>query len=336
MVLSVSAYSISRSVLEDYVDRMDIRTMAEQLFFVYVPNNDALPFTPGGIIPSAGILKDAYSGHRTIIDKTLHNNIPPFTGIDQEGGHVNRFSFVSDFPPMSELSDMEREKAADLIDSQALLMKRVGISVNFAPVVDIADKRGANMKRMGRIISEHPDTIIDFASFYMTLMKKHRILTTLKHFPGYGNTYYNSDAGKTYYEGTIEDYSTGLNVFSQLADKSDFIMVSNLIYPFIDSMPASMSSDIISQARFMNKYSIIITDDIACKAHENPFTALKTSFNAGADMFILMDHTMAKPMRDSIVEWINRDEIEEDYLKEKLLRIILRKDYLSGIIRRND
>ena len=336
MALSVNAYSISRSVLEGYVDSMDVRTMAQQLFFVYVPNDNAMPFTPGGIIPSAGILKDAYSGHPTIIDKAAYDNIPPFTGIDQEGGHVNRFSFVKEFPPMAELSEMERERATGIIDSQAVLMKGVGINVNFAPVVDIADKRGANMKRMGRIISEHPDTIIDFASFYMVLMKENRILTTLKHFPGYGNTYYNSDAGKTYYEGTVEDYSTGLSVFSQLADKADFIMVSNLIYPFIDSMPASMSSDIISQARLMSKYSIIITDDIACKAHDNPFSALKASFKAGADMFILMDHTMAKPMSDSIVEWINRGELNKGDLKEKLLRIILRKDYLSGIIRRND
>lgn len=325
-------YSISKSDFNAYIDSMGIKDRIAQRFFVYAPQHIHFATEPGGIIPSVNVLKGLLEG---TFDKDIGRyTIPPFIGIDQEGGKVNRFYFISDFPSMYDLAHKGQDSIIFYLTKQCSLMKKSHINVNFSPVVDLSILNGSNMNRMGRNISRRPDSIILFASHYMDVHKEQRILTTLKHFPGYGNTYYNSDADIYNYKGSIAHFLNEYAIFLSLSKKADFIMISNLIYPFLDSVPAIMSPAIVSLAQ---QYSncIVLTDDIACKAYDNPFHVLRSSISAGNDMFILMDHTLFEPMVDSMYKWYASNKMDSMETFRGIKKIILKKEYLFRIISDN-
>ncbi len=166
-------------------------------------------------------------------------------------------------------------------------------------------------------------------------MAKHktmRILSNVKHFPGYGNTYNNSDVSVYKFKGSNSEFLRNYSVFCSLVPKADFVMVSNLVYPMLDSVPAIMSESVISLIEPLNNNAIVLTDDIACKAYKDPFTVLYNAYNAGADMFILMNHEIYSDMVDSLVLWIESGKLDKNKLDDKLKKIILKKEYLFRMI----
>ncbi len=330
LLLNTSSYKISKKSLYNYIDSLSIRQKIGQLFFVYAPQDFNFITEPGGMIPSKKILKQLLLGENQ--KKLKSFEIPPFLGIDQEGGNVNRFYFITDFPSMYELSHMNIKLQQTFLDSQIALMKKCNINVNFSPVIDYSILNGSNMNIMQRNISRNPDSISIFGKFYIDYFKKNRILCTIKHYPGYGNTYYNSDAALYKYKGYLTHFFIEYSIFSSLIPHSDFVMVSNLIYPFLDSIPALLSKTIMKSIYIQNDLSIILTDDIACRAHKNPYKILLGSIQAGGDMFILMDHTLYEPMIDSTLYWIKTGVIDEERLNRTMKKIILKKEYLFRII----
>ncbi len=331
-IILQSSYTIKVKDINNYIDSLTLREKIGQLFFVYTPTLIKYKTIPGGIIPSKKIIKGIYNNENIYYNYFDNYNIPLFMGIDGEGGLVNRFNFIEKIPSMLELTKMPSKDIDSILNKQIFLMKKCHINVNFAPVVDISNKNTALMKRTKRIISSNSDTIIAFSKYYIKKYKKNRILCTLKHYPGYGNTNYNSDVDLYNYIGNEKDFLEGFIVFSKLLNKSDFVMISNLIYPFLDSLPAIMSKNIVNYIHYYNKYIIILSDDIASKAYNNSYEVLKKSFNAGCDMFILMDSQIYENLVDSMEYWINNGIIQEEKLDNKLKKIILKKEYLFRII----
>lgn len=331
--LAVFPYSITKTDYNAYVESMSVREKAAQLFFVYTPQGHVYETVPGGIIPSIDYIKYLYRNGNNLSTKY---KVPPFTGIDQEGGKVNRLKFLADFPSMNDLAHMNREIAEAIIDSQLKLMTLAGINVNFSPVVDLCTINSANMMRMDRSIAACEDSIIAFASMYMKKHRDMRIFPTVKHFPGYGNTYNNSDVSIYSFKGSKTEFMRNYSVFCALVPKTDFVMVSNLKYPLLDTVPAVMSDSIINLIEPLNSRAVILTDDIACKAYKDPFSVLRRSYEAGADMFILMNHEIYEDLVDSLCYWMGNDTVDKKKLDDKLKKIILKKEYLFRMISNRD
>ena len=316
--VSAFTYTIKTSQLNRYIKSFSLRDIIGQRFFVYAPQNLSFKTEPGGIIPSIKVLEKMLN--REYDTKLAQFSIPPFIGIDQEGGKVNRYHFISDFPTMYELAHMHINVIDSILNYQCNLMTLSHINVNFAPVIDYSTLNGANMNRIKRNISRDPDSIELFAKYFISYHKSNRILATLKHFPGYGHTY----------KGDMMHFLTEYSIFMHLSQYADFIMVSNLIYPFLDSIPAVMSGKIVSLLDNVN--SIILTDDIACKAYEDPFNTLFHALKAGNDMFILMDHTLYEPMVDSILTWYEKGLLDSMDIYRGIKKIALKKEYLFRAI----
>ena len=58
-------------------------------------------------------------------------------------------------------------------------MQQVGITVNYAPVLDMGDTVWGC-----RSISEDVDTVIEFGTAYVSYMEQNGIHTAVKHYPG--------------------------------------------------------------------------------------------------------------------------------------------------------
>ena len=333
LFLNVFSYEIKLSDIDSMIDSMTLKDRISQLFFVYIPKKTSFQNCPGGIIPSKSLLKSIYKKEIDIKKDFSKYEIPPFIAIDQEGGMVNRLSFIYKFPPIGEVFN-DKTNQDSLILSQVKLMATLGINVNFSPCIDLSYKDKSYINRTKRGISKNPDSIIAFAKNYMYIHKKNKILSSLKHFPGYGDTYDNSDDFITEYKGTDIQLFENLRIFSSLLNYASFVMMANLKYPSLDTLPAPMSKSIVSFIKSQDSTVIVLTDDIACNGYDNPYLALKRSFGAGCDMFIVMNDTLYSLLTDSMVSWVYRGEINEKDIKKRLVKILLKKEYLYQLLKR--
>lgn len=325
-------YTIKKKDLILYYDTLTLQQKVSQLFIVY--RND-LNFTeniPGGFIPSRKFLKKIYDEKIPADSLIKKFKVPPFVCIDQEGGMVDRLSFIEKTPSLNSIfHDYERREK--ILQNMVLNQKLLGVNLNLSPVLDLSYKKNSMMRRTDRTIVSTVDSIKEFIELYISAHKNMKILNCVKHFPGYGETFDNSDVVVPKFKGDKDLFDNNINLFYHFFDKVSFVMLSNIVYPFLDTIPAIRSQKVVELVRNKNKDIVIIADDIASKSNKNPFLVLKESFKSGVDMFILMNDTLFEYMVDSLSFWILNGEIEKKDLNEKLFRIMLKKEYLFNMIK---
>jgi beta-N-acetylhexosaminidase len=133
------------------------------------------------------------------VDATVHicealrasapGELPPFIGIDQEGGRVTRLPapFLA-LPPMrllGEIGDLGLiRRAARAVGAE---LGAVGINLDFAPVLDV-DSNPANPIIGDRAFGSDPRTVMRGAVAFLQGLQDKSVLACGKHFPGHGDT----------------------------------------------------------------------------------------------------------------------------------------------------
>jgi beta-N-acetylhexosaminidase len=117
--------------------------------------------------------------------------LPPLiVAADQEGGSVSRLS-----PPLKPQRSLgyllrERKIVEAYAETQATELKRLGVTLNFAPVVDLklnpANRNDGETRLRLRAIDADPFTVAKVAGWYCDVFAKAGLMCTLKHFPGLG------------------------------------------------------------------------------------------------------------------------------------------------------
>jgi len=190
-------------------------------------NVGALCFFQGGPIRQAG-LTNFYQG----IAKT-----PLMITIDGEWGVGMRLDSVTKYPYQLTLGAMDNQR---LVYEMGLAVgeqcKRLGIHVNYAPVVDI--NNNPNNPVIGfRSFGEDKDKVIKFGIAYMKGMQDAGIMACAKHFPGHGDVDVDSHLDLPVINKTREQLdSNELKPFRELINAGiGSVMVAHLSVPAIDS-----------------------------------------------------------------------------------------------------
>jgi beta-glucosidase-like glycosyl hydrolase/serine/threonine protein kinase len=108
--------------------------------------------------------------------------------VDEEGGRVQRLAKLIDSQPSPRVLAQTRtpQQVHDIALGRGLKMKAYGITVDFAPVVDVTDE--ADDEVIGdRSFGSDPATVITFAGAYAQGLRDAGLLPVLKHFPGHGH-----------------------------------------------------------------------------------------------------------------------------------------------------
>ncbi|MBK9508167.1 MAG: serine hydrolase [Cytophagaceae bacterium] len=117
------------------------------------------------------------------------SKVPMLIGVDMEWGMAMRLDSTVRFPYQMALGAMPGGE--DLIyrmgQEVARQSKRIGIHVNYAPVVDI-NNNPKNPVINFRSFGEDKMAVSNKALAYMMGMQSQKLLTTAKHFPGHGDT----------------------------------------------------------------------------------------------------------------------------------------------------
>ncbi|MFZ9034627.1 MAG: beta-N-acetylhexosaminidase [Francisellaceae bacterium] len=216
--------------------------------------------------------------------------------VDHEGGRVQRFKSDGFHPlePPFNLADKMDKIIAEHAKTLVLDLKKHGLDISFAPVVDCYHPQSRIIKE--RAFSANPKEICRIARIYIDAMHRYHMPATLKHFPGHGST-----VADTHLEIAIDHQP-----FTSLAEndllpfislihehKADAIMVGHVLYPQIDTKNIASQSPIwiADILRKRLKFDgIIFSDDLgmfAATATSDPESVCCRFFAAGGDIALL-------------------------------------------------
>ena len=229
--------------------------------------------------------------------------LPPLiVAADQEGGIVSHLTPpLTGQPALATLADLppgiRRESAETEGRVQGAALASLGVTVDFAPVLDLKPPSGRkldfNTLIDKRAISNDPDKVAAVGLAYVQGLNASGVHATLKHFPGLGRVESDThhfaaklDTPLSELEGT--DWRPFREV---LAASNALLMVGHVTLTAADpDRPASHSKKVIGGIirRTWNYQGVVITDDLVMGAvYTHLCTAVVEALNAGADLLLI-------------------------------------------------
>ena len=113
--------------------------------------------------------------------------LPLAVSVDEEGGRVSRLSsIIGAIPPARTLAQTSTpDEVYQLGLTRGQQMRGMGITIDFAPVVDVSDQAD-NTVIGDRSFSSDPATVTAYAGAFARGLRDAGVLPVLKHFPGHG------------------------------------------------------------------------------------------------------------------------------------------------------
>ncbi|MDO4406430.1 MAG: glycoside hydrolase family 3 N-terminal domain-containing protein, partial [Eubacteriales bacterium] len=330
------------ATMEAKLDKMSLEEKVGQMILAYHPAQDDVAaqkkYQFGGYIFFAKYFNDN-TPEGVVADMASFQEVSKIgmlLAVDEEGGTVNR---ISRFPMYRDERFASPQEifhgggwdgiVADAKEKAAFL-KILGLNTNLAPVVDVPyDKENYIYNRA---FSTNPEEVADFAEYVTTEFKNAKVVSCLKHYPGYGNM---GDTHRTVIEDTREqqvlDTRDSMPFQAGIAAGTPMIMVSHTIVDAYDAKnPASLSKAVHNVLRSTLGFDgVIITDDLemsgVTKFVADPGKVAIQAVQAGNDMII-----SGKPVAqyEALLKAVKEGTISEERINESVLRILnMKKDY---------
>ena len=325
---------------------MSIHEKVGQLFMVDVFSKDSKDKTDlinslikdyyiGGIIFSKGgpVRQAKLSNQYQKISKT-----PLLMAMDAEWGLAMRLDSTFAYPWNMTLGAIADNKIVYDIGKQiGAHVKRMGMHINFSPVVDI--NTNPNNPIIGnRSFGEDRDNVTNKALAYMRGMQSTGILANAKHFPGHGDTDLDSHKILPTISFTKKRLdSIELHPYKRLFQEGlSSVMVAHLNLPALEkrkNFPSSISKAIVTDLLQddLNFQGLIFTDALNMKGASNfkkPGEIDLAAFLAGNDV-LLISESIPKA-HQLIVEAIRKGKISEERLSRSVKKILFAK-YKVGL-----
>lgn len=263
---------------EQILSEMTTSEKIAQMMVVAMPASDAAAVQKkyqfgGYILFARDFARTNKKGMRKLLKSCqTASEVPMLIGTDEEGGTVVRASLYRKYRSSRFRSPREvyrsgkyEEIVRDTKEKDAFL-KSLRLNCNFSPVADVPYRKSNFM--YDRAFSTKAKSVSKFIKLTVTRMGKDNVVSTLKHFPGYGN---NGDthgkiirdkrSRKTFEKRDLKPFKSGIKA------GADMIMVSHTIVNAFDKKrPASLSPKVISYLRNdMGFEGVIITDGLGMK-----------------------------------------------------------------------
>lgn len=218
---------------------------------------------------------------------------PLLIAVDQEGGRVTRLKEGFLKLPSAKMvgNDTHPDLAIKLAFQMGTEMVAAGVNTNLAPVVDI-NSNPDNPVIGDRSFGNTAAMVTAFAEKTLDGYREAGVFTTLKHFPGHGDTEKDSHFALPIISKTkaqLEDLE--FVPFRKLAAKADMVMTAHLMVPALDPENCStLSKPTLDILRAMGA-KVIIADSLVMKGvlqqtGGSVIEAAIKAFNAGCDILL--------------------------------------------------
>ena len=263
---------------------------------------------------------------------------PLLVGMDAEWGLAMRLDSTFALPWNMTLGAIQNNK---LIEEAGAAIsrhtKRLGIHINFAPVVDI-NTNPLNPIIGNRSFGENKINVTEKALAFMRGMHREGILSSAKHFPGHGDT--DQDSHKTLPSVNFpKERIEGIELYPYRAlikDSLSSVMVAHLNVPALgtqEGRPTSLSKKVVTEMLRENLQfkGLIFTDALNMRGASNydePGEIDLAAFKAGNDI-LLISENVPKSIEKLKSAYLS-GEITEDRLAYSVKKILKAK-YKAGL-----
>ena len=304
---------------------------------------DALTEYPvGGVIFFSKNLVDSKQTENMISNMQKYaaeyNGIGLFISVDEEGGKVTRVAQKLGTTRLNPMYEYREQGTKAAYENAAFIAKDIsqfGFNLDFAPVADTWSN-SENTVIGDRAYSDDYEETAKLVASAVEGFHSENIMCTLKHFPGHGDTAEDSHKGSAYVYKTLDElWDNELLPFKAgIRAGADMVMVGHITVPEVDSLPASLSSVIITDIlRGKLEYDgVVITDSLSMNALTDHYGTDKIAVmavQAGNDL--LLCQTGMKNMVRVLEDAVANGEITEERIDESVRRILELK-YEYGLL----
>lgn len=232
------------------------------------------------------------------LNKEINKNakIAPFIAIDQEGGMVARVTegIVQSPGAMAIGATQNKNNAYELAKNMGIELRHLGFNFNFAPVGDV-NNNAKNPVINVRSYSEKPEMVAEYMTEAVRGYHDAGLMTSVKHFPGHGDTAVDSHVGLPIVDFDKERLDkVELVPFQKVIDLDlPGIMASHVLYTKYDQKyPTTLSKKIITGLlrEEMGFKGLVVTDSLTMSAVFDNFSLeeiVYNGFNSGCDILLL-------------------------------------------------
>jgi len=327
--------------VDSIYNKMTLKEKIGQLFMVDVFSSDPKSKTDaiktliknnhiGGIIFSKGgpMRQAKLNNEFQAISK-----VPLMMAMDAEWGLAMRLDSTYAFPWNMTLGAIRDNKIVEEVAKQiGLHNKRLGVHINFAPVVDI-NVNPENPIIGNRSFGEDRNNVTDKSVAFIKGMQEAGVLGSAKHFPGHGDT--NLDSHKTL--PTLPFTRKRLDSIEMFPYKKVIdagiasIMIGHLNVPALESRPGyptSLSQKVVTGLLkdSLGFQGLIFTDALNMKGASNykePGLIDLEAFKAGNDILLISENVPKAMLK--IEEAYNSGAITETRLARSVKKILFAK-----------
>ena len=268
----------------------------------------------------------------------LHNKIPLFLSVDEEGGRVTRMpKEFKKFPTNKVIGKINNEALSYKIGSTiACEIGSFGFNMDFAPVLDV-NSNPNNPVIGNRSFGSNVNIVTRLGIQTMKGIQSQNIIPVVKHFPGHGDTSVDSHLGLPSVNNDLKRLkSFELVPFTEaIKNNADAVMIAHILLPKIDSEnPSSLSKIIITDIlrKDLNFNGVIITDDMTMGAimkNYNISEAAVKTIKAGTDIVLVChgyDNEVA--VIGALKNAVLKGDISKKRIDQSVYRILsLKKKY---------
>jgi beta-N-acetylhexosaminidase len=265
--------------------------------------------------------------------------LPLSVSVDEEGGRVSRLkSLIGTSPSPKELAQTQStQQVHDLALQRGQAMKKLGITIDFAPVVDVTDAPYDSV--IGdRSFGSDPKVVTAFAGAYAQGLRDAGLLPVLKHFPGHGHGSGDSHKGGVTTPPLSQLQTNDLLPYQTLVTEAPVaVMVGHLQVPglTVGDDPASLSPAAVQLLRAGTGYGgppfngPIFSDDLSSMAAISDrfgvAEAVLRALQAGTDVALWVTTDQVPAVLDRLQNAVAAGELPMAAVNESLVRVAAMK-----------
>jgi beta-N-acetylhexosaminidase len=297
-----------------HAEASDAAVLGPHFITGYTSFDEAARLAESGLIAGVYVTRHNAVGHNIdalrseiarLQDRRRAEGLPRLiVAADQEGGIVSHLTPpLAALPALSTLADLppalRARKAEEFGRTHGRELSSIGITQNFAPVLDLRPDAGPNPfdfhTLIGqRAIASDPAVVSEIARAYVRGIEASGVEATVKHFPGLGrlrtDTHHfraSLDTSRELLE--VSDWRPFKDV---LASSTAQLMIGHVNLSAIDpDRPASHSKRLVDGLirKQWNYRGVIITDDLVMGAiyGHDVCAAVTEALNAGVDLLLV-------------------------------------------------
>ena len=264
--------------------------------------------------------------------------LPLAVSVDEEGGRVARLkSLIGPAPSARELAQTQTvPQVHDLALQRGKKMRDLGITVDFAPVVDVSDEPDDAVIG-NRSFSDDPEKVTAYAGAYAQGLREAGLLPVLKHFPGHGHGSGDSHRGGVVTPPLSDLQNVDLVPYRTLVTASPVaVMVGHLQVPGLTGDdPASLSRAAVQLLRQGSGYGAppfngpVFSDDLSSMAaisdRYGVSEAVLRTLQAGTDVALWVTTDEVPAVLDRLEKALAANELTMSAVDQSLMRVATMK-----------